>query len=108
MEETPLKRFIRDFCASRIALAGAVALLAVLFIALFAPWISPQNPYDLSQLDVLDAENQLTQSRSTQVQALHDYDDAAGLLVIEPAQKGVLVPVIDGRALGLGQGVVGL
>jgi len=55
MEETPFKRFVSDFCASRIALAGAVALLAVLFIALFAPWISPQNPYDLSQLDVLDA-----------------------------------------------------
>ncbi|MDB5806888.1 MAG: dppC1 [Betaproteobacteria bacterium] len=55
MEETPFKRFVRDFCASRLALAGAVALLAVLFIALFAPWISPQNPYDLSQLDVLDA-----------------------------------------------------
>jgi len=55
MEESPFKRFVSDFCASRIALAGTVALLAVLFIALFAPWISPQNPYDLSQLDVLDA-----------------------------------------------------
>jgi outer membrane protein TolC len=29
-----------------------------------------------TQLDVLDAENQLTQSRSTQAQALHDYDTA--------------------------------
>jgi outer membrane protein TolC len=29
-----------------------------------------------TQLDVLDAENQLTQARSTQVQALHDYDTA--------------------------------
>jgi outer membrane protein len=29
-----------------------------------------------TQLDVLDAENQLTQARSTQVQALHDYDAA--------------------------------
>jgi len=29
-----------------------------------------------TQLDVLDAENQLTQARSTNVQALHDYDAA--------------------------------
>jgi len=29
-----------------------------------------------TQLDVLDAENSLTQARSTQVQALHDYDAA--------------------------------
>jgi outer membrane protein len=29
-----------------------------------------------TQLDVLDAENQLTQANSTQVQALHDYDAA--------------------------------
>jgi outer membrane protein len=29
-----------------------------------------------TQLDVLDAENSLTQARSTQVQALHDYDTA--------------------------------
>ena len=29
-----------------------------------------------TQLDVLDAENQLTQARSTRVQALHDYDAA--------------------------------
>jgi peptide/nickel transport system permease protein len=55
MEESPFKRFVSDFCASRLAVTGAVLLLLVLFIALFAPWISPQNPYDLSQLDVLDA-----------------------------------------------------
>ena len=55
MEESPLKRFISDFCASRLATAGAVLLLVILFIALFAPWISPQNPYDLAQLDVMDA-----------------------------------------------------
>lgn len=55
MEETPFKRFVTDFCASKLAVAGALMLLVVLFIALTAPWISPQNPYDLSQLDVLDA-----------------------------------------------------
>jgi peptide/nickel transport system permease protein len=55
MEESRLRRFIADFCASRLALAGALLLCAILFVALFAPLISPQNPYDLAQLDVLDA-----------------------------------------------------
>ena len=55
-EQTPLSRFIADFCESRIAIAGAVLLAIILFIALFAPFISPQNPYDLAQLDLLDAK----------------------------------------------------
>ncbi|RUP24224.1 MAG: ABC transporter permease [Curvibacter sp.] len=44
-----------DFARSRIALAGLALLALVLLAALVAPWITPQNPYDLMQLDVLDA-----------------------------------------------------
>ena len=53
--DTPLRRFIRDFCSSRIAVAGAVALLLIVLAARFAPLISPQNPYDLQHLDILDS-----------------------------------------------------
>ena len=53
--ETPLARFWSDFRRSRIALAGLVLLGLVVAIALFAPWIAPQNPYDLAALDLLDA-----------------------------------------------------
>jgi hypothetical protein len=35
------------------------------------------------------------------VQALHDDNDAAGLLVVEAAQKGVVVPSVDAGTLGL-------
>jgi len=46
---------IREFLRSRIA-AGALAMLAlIVLVALFAPWLAPQNPYDLAQLDLLDA-----------------------------------------------------
>ena len=55
-EQTPLARFIEEFAENRLAVAGALVLLAVLVIALTAPWISPQNPYDLAQLDVMDAK----------------------------------------------------
>ena len=40
---------------SRTAVAGLVVLVLVVLAALAAPWITPQNPYDLMQLDVLDA-----------------------------------------------------
>ncbi len=52
--ETPLRRFLAEFLASKLALAGLVVLAAILVIAAFAPWISPQNPYDLAGLDLLD------------------------------------------------------
>jgi peptide/nickel transport system permease protein len=32
-----------------------VLLALLLMAALFAPWLAPQNPYDLAQLDILDA-----------------------------------------------------
>ncbi len=48
-------RVAADFLQSRIAIGGLVVLGLVVLAALLAPWITPQNPYDLLQLDVLDA-----------------------------------------------------
>ena len=55
VEETPFQRIVADFAASRIALAGLALIAVILATALFAPLISPQNPYDLAQLDVMDS-----------------------------------------------------
>ena len=52
--ETPLRRFVSEFAASRIALFGLVLFLAIVVIAVLAPFIAPQNPYDLAQLDIMD------------------------------------------------------
>jgi peptide/nickel transport system permease protein len=53
--EAPWRRFVREFAASRLALAGSVLLAAILLAAIAAPWIAPQNPYDLAALDLMDA-----------------------------------------------------
>jgi len=53
-EETPLGRILSDFMASPTAVFGLVLLAAILTVAIAAPFISPQNPYDLAQLDVMD------------------------------------------------------
>ncbi|MVA23858.1 ABC transporter permease [Agrobacterium vitis] len=51
---SPSRRLLRDFARSRLALFGLVLLCIVCFGALFAPWLTPQNPYDLMQLDIMD------------------------------------------------------
>jgi peptide/nickel transport system permease protein len=53
--QAPLARAAADFAASRVALAGLALLLALVLAALLAPWVAPQNPYDLAQLDLLDS-----------------------------------------------------
>lgn len=52
--ETPLRRFISDFSESRIALLGLAVFLCIVGTAVFAPYISPQDPYDLNQLDIME------------------------------------------------------
>ncbi|NIA70973.1 ABC transporter permease [Pelagibius litoralis] len=54
--ETPLRRFISDFSESWLALAGLVMFLTIVSLAVFAPLIAPQDPYDLSTLDLLDSK----------------------------------------------------
>ncbi|WP_434052783.1 MAG: ABC transporter permease [Roseibium sp.] len=52
--ETPFQRFRAEFFESRIAATAFVVLLVIVLLAILAPWITPQNPYDLAQVDVLD------------------------------------------------------
>ena len=53
-EETPLRRFVSEFAASKVALGGLVVFIVIALAAIFANWIAPQNPYDLAQLDIMD------------------------------------------------------
>jgi len=53
-EETPFRRFVADFAQSRLALVGLAAIVLIALAAVVAPWISPQDPYDLAQLDIMD------------------------------------------------------
>jgi len=52
--ETPFQRFRAEFFESRIATIALGIFGAIVVLALLAPWITPQNPYDLAQVDVLD------------------------------------------------------
>lgn len=42
------------FVESPVAVVGVLALAAAALVAVLAPWIAPQNPYDLMQIDIMD------------------------------------------------------
>ncbi len=53
--QSPWRRVAADFVTSKTAVFGLAVIVLLAAAALAAPWITPQNPYDLMQLDVLDA-----------------------------------------------------
>ena len=44
-----------SFKASRITVIAAIVTAVIMLAALFAPWITPQNPFDPAELNLLDA-----------------------------------------------------
>jgi len=54
-EREGLARFAADFAESPVALFGLLMCVVIVMAAIFAPWITPQNPYDLANLDIMDS-----------------------------------------------------
>ena len=52
---SPVALFWDEFKASRIAVAALFVVLLIFALALAAPLISPQNPYNLAELSLMDA-----------------------------------------------------
>ena len=53
--DSPLARFWSEFRESRIAVAALVVVVLMIGVALLAPLLAPQNPYDLANLVLSDA-----------------------------------------------------
>ncbi|GAB4394620.1 MAG: ABC transporter permease [Kiloniellaceae bacterium] len=51
---SPLLRFGAEFAESPVAVAALLVTLSLALLALFADWITPQDPYDLLQLDIMN------------------------------------------------------
>lgn len=52
--ETPFHRFVSDFFANKVAAFALVIIVILALLAIFAPWVTPQNPYDLTQISIFD------------------------------------------------------
>jgi len=53
--ETPFQQFVAEFLESKVAAFALALLTLIITLALLAPWITPQDPYDLGQVSILDA-----------------------------------------------------
>ena len=94
--QAPWRRIVSDFAESRLALVGLALLVAIALAALTAPWISPQNPYDLAQLDVLD---------SKLAPGEHSMNGTTHWLGTDDQGRDMLSAILYGLRISLGVGV---
>ncbi len=52
--ETPFRIFVSDFVRNKIAVSALAIIVVLALLAIFAPWVTPQNPYDLTQISIFD------------------------------------------------------
>ncbi|MGF1594796.1 MAG: ABC transporter permease [Kiloniellaceae bacterium] len=50
----PAARFAAEYAASPVAVVALSVTVFLALLAVFANWITPQNPYDLAQLDIME------------------------------------------------------
>jgi peptide/nickel transport system permease protein len=54
--ESMLRLFAAQFFASKLAVLGLVLMILFLVLAIFAPWIAPQNPFNIGSLNIMDSK----------------------------------------------------
>ncbi|AEX54402.1 ABC transporter permease [Rahnella aquatilis] len=102
---------VRALLRNKFSLCGLIILGIAILLAVLAPWISPQNPYDLSQLDIMDGRLKPgTSSLSGMIYWLGTDDQGRDLLsaILYGTRTSLLVGVSSaaialtlGAALGL-------
>ncbi len=99
-DEKPFLRFASAFLESSIATLALLVLSAIIVLALLAPWIAPQNPYDLASVDVMDSR--LPPGSRTQTDMIAWLGtDGAGRDLLSAMLYGVRISIAVGVASGL-------
>ena len=52
----PWRRLMNDFFESKLAVFGLILLSIIVLLAVLAPVLAPQNPFDLMQIDIMDSK----------------------------------------------------
>lgn len=86
-----------DFSANKIALISLLIFLTIVFVAVFAPLVSPTNPYDLSSVDIMDSR---LPPGST------NYSGQIFLLGTDGAGRDMLSSIFYGLRVSLGVGAL--
>lgn len=94
--QTPFRRFAEAFMESRIAVVALIGLIVIVFIALFAPWLSPQDPYDLAVVTIMDSRIEPGGQM---------FDGQVALLGTDGAGRDMLSAIFYGLRISLGVGI---
>ncbi len=94
--ETPFQRFMADFLEDRVAVVSLGVLIGIIFIALFAPLISPMDPYDLAKVTILNGKLP---------PGSQSMDGVTYWLGTDGAGRGLLSSIFYGLRISLGVGV---
>jgi peptide/nickel transport system permease protein len=106
-DETPLARFVRSFLDDRTAVFGLVIFLTIVALALLAPLIAPQNPYDLSAVDLMDSK-QPPGEKATDGFTMWLGSDGVGRDLWSGILYGLRISLLVGAASGIIAASVGL
>ncbi|MFN5509937.1 MAG: ABC transporter permease [Burkholderiales bacterium] len=98
---SPWARFRADFATSRLAMAGLILLMLILVAAIIAPWIAPQNPYDLGKLDLMDARLPPGSASMDGTLTYRLGTDGQGRDMVSAVLYGLRVSLLVGAASGL-------
>ncbi|MGA2551140.1 MAG: ABC transporter permease [Burkholderiaceae bacterium] len=98
LDRAALRRFCVLFSGSRPAAFAAMVLVMVVVVAVLAPWISPQNPYDLAALN-LDDSRQPPFSRASDGHLIY-------WLGTDGQGRDVLSALLYGLRISVGVGVL--
>lgn len=55
-DESLFVQSAKEFFESRTSTIGLIVLAVIVVLALLAPWVAPQNPYDLMTIDIMDGK----------------------------------------------------
>ncbi|MEX0694383.1 MAG: ABC transporter permease [Rhodospirillales bacterium] len=95
--ETPLQRFVSDFADNKIALFAFFLLIVIIFIAVFAHWIAPTDPYDLAKVSIFDSKLE---------PGAKSLDGVTFWLGTDTAGRDLLSSIFYGLRISLGVGVM--
>ncbi|MBB1626403.1 ABC transporter permease [Achromobacter sp. UMC71] len=105
--ESPWRRNLTEFLSSKTAVFGLVIATLLILAAVLAPWISPQNPYDLLQIDVLDSR--MTPGSMNGLGTFHYWlgTDGQGRDLLSGILYGLRISLMVGVGSALIAGVIG-
>jgi peptide/nickel transport system permease protein len=95
---TPLARFAAEFASSPIAVVALAITVTLALLAVFANFITPQDPYDLAQLDIMEGMLPPGTEKSDASMTYHLGTDQQG--------RDMLSAIVFGLRMSLGVGAM--